>query len=178
MRRAGVERPARQLAVTWGVATVLASVMLAGCACLEATGDPSAPVPGQPVPASAIDRLTAMAIQAARVKGGGTAEWASVVVTTREKALTSATPGDFVPGSAETIVYLVTMKGHFTAERVSRPLGSRAPTGNYLSFLFNAESFGMLDFGIHPNPPPVAPASFGPLTYLKVGAERGTGSVP
>jgi hypothetical protein len=141
---------------------------------LQATGDPSAPVPGQPVPASAIDRLTAMANGAARVNGGGTAEWASAVVTTREKALTSATPGDFVPGSAETIVYLVTMKGHFVSRRAAPR--AKNPTGNYLSFVVNAErfgtieSFGMLDFGIHPNPPPVDPASFGPLTYLKVGA--------
>jgi hypothetical protein len=51
------------------------------------------PVPGQPVPASAIDRLTAMANGYARVNGGGTAEWASAVVTTRDKALTSAYPG-------------------------------------------------------------------------------------
>ena len=125
-------------------------------------------VPGQPVPASAIDRLTAIAIEAARGNGGGTAEWASAVVTTREKALTSATPGDFIPGSAETIVYLVTMKGHFIARR--HPPRAKALTGKYLSIVVNVENFRTLDFGIHPNPPPVAPTSFGPLTYLKVGA--------
>jgi hypothetical protein len=133
------------------------------------------PVPGQPVPASAIDQLTAMANGSARANGEGTAEWASAVVTTREKALTSATPGDTVPGSAETIVYLVTVKGHFIARR--HPQRAKAPTGNYLSFVVNAEDFRALDFGIHPNQPPVAPASLGPLTYLKVGAWRGTGSV-
>jgi hypothetical protein len=170
MRRVDIDKPARQLAVLWEVATVLAGLMLAGCASVQATGDPSVPVPGQPVPASAIDRLTAMAIGFARVNGGGTAEWASAVVTTREKALTSATPGDFIPGSAETIVYLVTMKGHFISRRAAPR--AKNPTGNYLSFVVNAEDFGPLDFGIHHNPPPVAPASFGPLTYLKVGAGR------
>jgi hypothetical protein len=133
------------------------------------------PVPGEPVPASAIDQLTAMANGSARANGGGTAEWASAVVTTREKALTSATPGDFVPESAETIVFLVTMKGHFVSRRAAP--GAKNPTGNYLSIVVNAEDFRTLDFGIHPNSPPLAPASFGPLTYLKVGAERGTGSV-
>jgi hypothetical protein len=159
--------------VLWEVATVLASVMLAGCATVQATGDPSAPVPGQPVPASAIDRLTAMANGYARVNGGGTAEWASAVVTSWEKALTSAYGdyGDTVPGDdPETIVYLVTMKGHF----ISRRAAPRAqnPTGSYLSFVVNAEDFRPRVFGITSNPPPVDPASFGPLTYLKVGAGR------
>ena len=107
----------------------------------------------------------------ARGHGGGTAEWASAVVTTRDKALTSAYPGyrgGAVLWSAETIVYLVTMKGHFIARR--HPPRAKAPTGNYLSFVVNAEDFRMLVWGITPNPPPVAPASFGPLTYLKVGA--------
>lgn len=122
-----------------------------------------------------IDRLTAMANRSARANGGGTAEWASAVVTTREKALTSAAPGDFIPGSAETIVYLVTMKGHFISRRAAPR--RKKPTGNYLSFVVNAEDFALLDVGIHHDPPPVAPASFGPLTHLKVGTERGTGPV-
>jgi hypothetical protein len=176
MRRVDVDKPARQVAVLWEVATLLTSVMLAGCATVQATGDPSAPVPGQPVPASAIDRLTAIANWSARAYGGRALEWASAVVTTREKALTSATPGDLIPESAETIVYLVTMKGHFISRRAAPR--AKNPTGNYLSIVVTAErfgtieSFGTLDLGIHPNPPPVDPASFGPLTYLKVSAGR------
>jgi hypothetical protein len=98
------------------------------------------PVPGQPVPASAIDRLTAMANGYARVNGGGTAEWASAVVTTRDKALTSAYPGyrgGAVLWNAETTVYLVTMKGHFISRRAAP--GAKNPTGDYLSFVVNAE---------------------------------------
>jgi hypothetical protein len=49
-------------------------------------------------------------------------------VTTRAKALTSATPGDYVPGSAHVKVFLITMRGHFTARKgggVWRPLTLR-----------------------------------------------------
>jgi hypothetical protein len=91
----------------------------------------------------------------------------SVVVTTHEKALTSATPGDTEPFNQHTIVYLVTMKGHFVAEAASRPSGAHAPTGTYLSIVINARTFEVTDFGLSHKPPPVAPASFGPVTYLK-----------
>src|SRR5262249_36488822 len=90
------------------------------------------PVPGLPVPASVIPRLTAMAAMAARANGGDSPDWVSVVVSTHEQALTSATPGDFVPGNELAIVYLMTMKGHFTA-RKQAPLGGQHPTGTYLS---------------------------------------------
>jgi hypothetical protein len=125
-------------------------------------------VPGQPVPASAVHRLTAMAEHAAKQNGGRTLSWASAVVTTHEKALTSATPGDTVPIGEKTVVYLVTMKGHFIAEAASVPPGGRAPTGTYMSLVIDAKTFQGLDFGLSSKPPPVAPASLGPLTYLKV----------
>jgi hypothetical protein len=35
-----------------------------------------------------------------------------------------------------------------------------------LSIVLNARTFESLDFGLSPKPPPVAPASFGPVTYL------------
>lgn len=127
---------------------------------------PRVAVPGQPVPASAIPRLTAMADRAARAQGDQAPEWASAVVTTHEKALTSATPGDFVPGSEHTVVYLVTMKGHFTAYSFPRPHGARLPTGTYSSFVINAETFRGMDNGVSDRPPPVAPASLGPVTWL------------
>jgi hypothetical protein len=68
----------------------------------------------------------------------------------------------------KTIVYLVTMKGHFVAEDVPTPSGAHAPTGTYLSIVINARSLESLDFGLSPKPPPVAPSSFGPVTYLRV----------
>ncbi len=59
--------------------------------------------------------------------------WVSVVTTTRQKALALATPGDIIPGSAKTIVYLLTMKGRFTDYLASVPPGASLPTGRYVS---------------------------------------------
>jgi hypothetical protein len=128
--------------------------------------NPPGPVPGSPVPASAIQRLTLIAGNVAKANGEVAPAWASVVVTTNEKALTSATPGDRVPGREKTIVYLVTLQGRFASRR-SRPPRAKAPTGSYLSIVLNAETFEATDFGLSHNPPPVAPASLGPVTYLK-----------
>jgi hypothetical protein len=108
-----------------------------------------------------------MADRTARAQGDHAPEWVSAVVTTHEKALTSATPGDFVPGSEHTVVYLVTMKGHFTGYNFSRPHGARLPAGSYSSFVIDAETFRGMDSGLGDRPPPVAPASLGPVTRLK-----------
>jgi hypothetical protein len=78
-------------------AAVLAGLALAGCASDPPAGRPATAVPGQPVPGSALRRLTAIADRAVRVNDGHGVMWASAVVTTRAKALTSATPGDLVP---------------------------------------------------------------------------------
>jgi hypothetical protein len=49
------------------------------------------------------------------------------------------------------------------------PAGAAAPAGRYISVVVDARTFTGLDFGIGPGPPPVAPASLGPVTYLHVG---------
>jgi hypothetical protein len=127
-------------------------------------GSPSAA--GSPVPASAISRLTVLASRAATAKGDASPQWVTAVLTTHAKALTSATPGDVVPGSGGVRVYLVTMRGHFTAYESSPPPGAALPTGTYLSLVVDAGTFHVLDFGLSPAPPPVSPASLGPVTYL------------
>jgi hypothetical protein len=75
-------------------------------------------VPGSPVPASAIPRLRAIADRAAKENGGAVPSWISAVVTTQEKALTSATPGAVTPAGGKTVVYVVTMKGHSSSRGV------------------------------------------------------------
>jgi hypothetical protein len=132
-------------------ATVLAGLGLAGCATHPPTGRPATPVPGQPVPASAVHRLTAIADRAVRVNDGHGVRCASALVTTRAKALTSAPPGDLVPNEEKTVVYLVTVKGHFEARAASVPPGARAPTGTYMSMVINAKTYAGLDFGLAPN---------------------------
>ncbi len=144
--------------------------MIAGCgsgSVRVTSEETTVAVPGSPVPASAIPRLTAMADWAARAQGDRAPEWVSVVVTTHEKALASATPGDFVPGSEHTVVYLVTMKGHFTAYNFPRSHRAPLPTGTYSSFVIDAKTFRGMDSGLSDRPPPVAPASLGPVTWLK-----------
>jgi hypothetical protein len=154
----------RSWVVSRGCGAALAGLLLVGCASATVAGPPVRPL----VPASARSRLTALAEAAVRVNGGHAPAWTSVVLTTRKKALTSATPGDFVPNDAATAVYLVTMKGRFTAYSASYPAGGSAPTGSYLSLVVDAHTFRTLDSGLAPKPPPVAPASLGPVTYLKV----------
>ena len=133
MRWVAIGRP------TWGIVTlpcvvaVLAGPVIVGCGSgsvrLTSERTPVA-VPGSPVPASAIPRLRAIADRAAKENGGAVPSWISAVVTSQEKALTSATPGAVVPAGGKTVVYLVTMKGHFTFERgpraVKPEMGSRA----------------------------------------------------
>lgn len=149
-------------------------LVLAAAACGSVGGKavtdsyrPAVAEPGQPVPASAVHRLTAIADRAVTLNGGYPVEWATAVVTTHAKALASATPGDATPG-AKAIVYLVTIKGHFVCSLCSVPPGGHAPAGTYLSLVIDTRTFEGTDSGIGPKPPPVPPARFGPVTYLKV----------
>jgi hypothetical protein len=145
----------------------------AACAVGVAVAVPLLLAPAAPGPANAglppgvAQRLTAIAERADHANGGKPVLWASVVSTTRSKALTSATPGDFVPVGGSAAVYLITMRGSFTDD-VSVPGGATGPTGHYLSLVVNAATFESLDFGLAPGPPPVSPASLGPVTYLKL----------
>lgn len=121
---------------------------------------------GRPVPASAVPRLRAIAKRFAKFNGGHALTQATAVLTTHRKALTSATPGDFVPGSGGVPVYLVTMQGHFVAYGASVPSGASTPTGRYASLVVDARSFDTMDLSIGDNPPPVPPDSLGPVTGL------------
>jgi hypothetical protein len=129
---------------------------------------PATAAPGHRVPPSVIRRLTALANRAVKADDGRGVAWATVVVTTRQKALTSATPGDLVPNDQRTVVYLITIKGHFVARDASVPPGARAPRGRYLSMVIGAKTSFGLDEGLSPKAPPVDPASLGPVTHLKI----------
>jgi hypothetical protein len=153
-------RPAARVLAALAGGVALASVLAAaGCG-------RSAAATGAPVPALAIPRLTAIAHRAAAISGDPGPARIAAVLTTRARALTSATPGDYVPGSANLKVFLITMRGHFTAKEATGPPGAKAPAGRYLSLVIDARTFQGLDFGIGPKPPPVLPASLGPVTYL------------
>ena len=159
MRALRATRPPGRVLTALAGAAAMASVLAAGCGQAPAAA-------GTLVPAAAIGRLTAIAHRAAKINGDPAPAWITAVVTTRAKALTSATPGDYVPGSAHMKVFLITMRGHFTARDATGPPGAKAPTGRYLSLVIEAKTFQGLDFGISPDQPPVPSASLGPVTYL------------
>lgn len=121
---------------------------------------------GRSVPASAVSRLTMIAERAARLNGDPHPVWATAVLTTHAQALTSATPGDYIPGADGVPVYLVTIRGHFVCGLCSHPSGAKTPTGSYMSLVLDAKTLTGLDFGLSSKPPPVVPASLGPVTYL------------
>jgi hypothetical protein len=146
------------VALAW-VLAVASGLAAAGCAGSLAGA-------GSPVPAPAISRLTVIGSRAAKANGDAAPLWMTAVLTTHAKALTSATPGDFVPGAGGVPVFLVTMRGHFAADAASGPPGAAAPAGSYLSIVVDARTFQVLDSGLSPSPPPVSPASLGPVTYL------------
>jgi hypothetical protein len=96
------------------------------------------------------------------------------VATTQEKAL-DAVNGGSGPGG-ETVVYLVTMKGHFTSPRGFTPFSghrAHASTYNYQYVVVSAmtwtwrPAFSVIAGGFRRKPPPVAPSSLGPVTWLK-----------
>ena len=153
------------VAAATATATTATALITTGCG-------PAAHAAGTTIPTSTIGALTAIAAKAARGNGDASPAWVTVVVTTRAKALTSATPGDHVPGSAHVKVYLITMHGKFVASNASRPPGAPAPRGRYLSLVIDARTFRGLDSGISQKPPPVRPASLGPVTHLHVKASN------
>jgi len=117
-----------------------------------------------------------MAESIAKRNGDATPAQVTVVLTSHKNALTSATPGDTVPGPGQLRVYLITMRGHFVANDASRPPGAAAPRGRYISVVVDAKTFDGLDFGIAPGPPPVSPASLGPVTNLHIGGQAAKGN--
>ena len=140
-------------------ALIAAALTVAGCGGATAAT-------GRPVPRPVVPRLTAITERAARLNGDRHPTWATAVLTTHAQALRSATPGDFVPDWRGVPVYLVTIRGQFVCNTCTGPPGAKAPNGTYISLVIDAKNFSGLDFGISPTPPPVVPASLGPVTYL------------
>ena len=80
------------LAPLTGVAVATSVLAVAGCGRAQAAG-------GTPVPGSAVARLAQIAHRAATINGDPHPAWITAVETTHAKALTSATPGDYDPGT-------------------------------------------------------------------------------
>ncbi len=122
---------------------------------------------GLAVSARAVSRLDSIAASFIRQDGGVRPAWITAVLTTRARALESATAADTDPNQMGAKVYLITMKGSFTGYEASGPPGAAPPTGSYLSVLVNARSFAVLGWDLSPHAPPISPASLGPVRYLR-----------
>jgi hypothetical protein len=147
-------------------------IMITGCVGGRAgltSERPAVAVPGSPVPVSVIPRLKTIADRAAKENGDAAPSWISAVVTTQEQALAFVNGGSG-PGG-DTVVYLVMMKGHFTWPRAGPvPLSGQPAhprTGHYVYVMVKAGTFEQIARGLRPGPPPVAPSSLGPVTWLK-----------
>jgi len=160
-RAAGTRRGIVGLVV--GLAGVGLAISAAFVGPARATG---AVLSSATIPAGVLAKLDAIALRTAKVTGDAHPEWITVVRTTHGKALESATPGDTEPKGNGLVVYLITMKGHFTDELDSGPSGAVTPTGTYLSLVLSARSLTGIDFGLSHHLPPVSPASLGRVFSL------------
>jgi hypothetical protein len=104
--------------------------------------------------------------RAAKASGDTTPLQMTAVLTTHAKALTSATPGDVVSGPGDVPVFLVTMRGNLWQRRPpGRPEQRRPPAVTCPSWSAPAPSRCSTPASAS-SPPPVSPASLGPVTYL------------
>ena len=118
------------------------------------------------IPAVAAQRLGTMMETVAKMSGDARPAWMAAVMTTRDKALQIATPGDRIPDSADRTVYLVIMKGNFTLDDASVPPKAHAPTGHYLAITFDPATFQVMDLGLRNHAPPASFRTLGPVTML------------
>jgi hypothetical protein len=118
------------------------------------------------VPPSRDSRLRKIALSLARANGDEHPSLIEAVATTRCAALTVATPGDSVTHGNTALVYLIVMKGNFTAYAASPPYGAALPTGHYLSVVIDQRSYEVLDYGLSEKPPPKSPSTLGAVVIL------------
>jgi hypothetical protein len=146
---------------------MLAAGIAAAAVSLSATMLPPAASAkaGPRIPASAVARLAAIARTVASQNGDAKPTSTLAVTTTQAKALRAAAPGTTIPIGANKPVYLIFMKGSFTAN-VPTPPGTGRPTGTYLSIMLNPATFQLLELGLSHRAPPVSLRTFGPVSTL------------
>jgi hypothetical protein len=122
---------------------------------------------GSKIPAVALARLTKVAREVARANGDVHASHVLAVATTHAAALRVATPGDSTPSvPAGMPVYLITMRGRFTAYDSSPPPGGSLPKGTFLAVVVDATTFRVTDWGLSTRPSPVRLSSLGRVHTL------------
>jgi hypothetical protein len=92
-----------------------------------------------------VARLTVLARSMAAGADDSSVTVGDAVSTTRQAAVT-AMSGDLV--NSDQPAYLVQLQGHFTALDASVPSGAKLPTGTILTFIVDASSDRVTDWGV------------------------------
>lgn len=126
------------------------------------------PLPSGAVSRAAVaHRLRTMALHAVAICDGARPAWILAVRTTFSKAMAMVGGGGDIADNATDPVYLVVMKGDFTFRNGGpAPSCARAPTGHYLSAVFDAAAFVTLEAGLGNRPPPVPLQTLRPVLNL------------
>jgi hypothetical protein len=120
-----------------------ATLCLGACGASALAGGSAPPHPG--IPAAALISLTALAKSSAAADGDPSVTSANAVLSTREHAV-RVMSGDAV--NTNDPVYLLQIKGHFTAFDASVPSGAALPKGLYLSLVVNVSNGQVDDWGV------------------------------
>jgi len=113
-----------------------------------ATGaSPDTSLSNSPTPSATVTvtTLTVLAKEMASGADDPNVTVGDAVLTTQQAAVT-ATSGSLV--NTNQPAYLVQLHGHFTALGASVPAGAKLPTGTYLSFIVDASSGSVIDWGV------------------------------
>jgi len=165
MSRSKGERPGPSIRTVLGLVVAMA-LAIALSAMITLWHSPAGGSTVSPMPRSTVSRLTSFALRLARSSGDPRPDSVLVVRTTHARALRVATPGDTVPGNGRKLVYLVVMRGDFTASFASPPSGRRLPTGTYLDVTIDPATFKVLDLGLNHHAPVIPLSNFGQVTRL------------
>jgi hypothetical protein len=157
----------RWLSTAGGSAVGLAAILVFSLSGFSAGGSTLA---SGGMPAATQVQLTGIAGQLARSNGDQHPRWVYVAPMSYDRAMDFAGGGDQAPVADDPPVYLIVMKGDFTAaaapapSAASVPAGASAPTGTYLSAIYDARNFRGYEVGVtNTEPLPV-----GPVTYLQM----------
>jgi hypothetical protein len=151
----------RWLSAAGGSAAGLAAVLVLSFSGFSAGGSTLA---SGGMPAATQVHLTEIAGQMARTNGDQHPRWVYVATMSYDRAMDFAGAGDQAPVPGNPPVYLIVMKGDFTAYAASVPAGASAPRGTYLSAIYDARNFRGYQVGVtNTEPLPV-----GAVTYLQM----------
>lgn len=132
---------------------------------LRALGKRS-PLPTKPlIRPQDIPALTSTVARIALAYGDGDPVSAAALATTRGRALAVVTPRNSLSNQDDRPVYLVVVRGRFTA--LSWQSGARPPQKAYLYLVLDPSALSVTDLSLSDSPPLLPLASLGTVSYLE-----------